>query len=145
MPRCRNCQKEIDKIKDADICPYCGAKQPIETDYRTMDVTSALSLHEGELYKSKSRAVFCWLCALLGYFGVHEFYIGKKSRGVLSIVVCLLLTAIVGSILVLLFSELPLPICFISPFALIWLFHIGEAIYFSHKDTLTDAEGVFLR
>ncbi len=66
MVFCRGCGKEIHET--APTCPHCGAPQ------------SAQSLSSTSL---KSQTVAGLLCAFLGAFGAHRFYLGKIASGVL--------------------------------------------------------------
>lgn len=66
MVFCRGCGKEIHET--APTCPHCGAPQ------------SAQDLSSTSL---KSQTVAGLLCAFLGAFGAHRFYLGKIASGVL--------------------------------------------------------------
>ena len=83
MPRCKYCHSEITKF-DTDICPKCGERNPIDDNYRTMDITQHIDPQTGDfkLYKSKSKKMTLFLTALLGPLGIDEFYRGFTGRGV---------------------------------------------------------------
>ncbi len=55
-----------------DYCSQCGL--PIPPDERLYDEPDA---------SPRSRLVALVLCVLLGYFGVHRFYVGKFVTGVI--------------------------------------------------------------
>ena len=44
MPSCRNCGARLSKF-DKDICPVCGAKNPLEgVSSETIDITSQIDI-----------------------------------------------------------------------------------------------------
>ena len=48
MPYCKNCGSRITKF-DNDICPICGAKNPLEgVTSDTVEITSELDIHDKE-------------------------------------------------------------------------------------------------
>ena len=146
MPYCQHCHKEISKF-DTDICPHCGGARPIAEGYKTMDVTKAFGTVDGGDYKmpkTRSQKTFALLCMLLGYFGVHDFYIYRPSRGVLSILVTLALTLGVGLPLFLT-RAFANPGAFLIPFGAVWLFHIVLGLYFLKVESPKDGRGDFLR
>ena len=67
---CPKCGHEL--LSVGDYCSQCGL--PIPPDERLYDEPDA-SPH--------SRLVALVLCVLLGYFGVHRFYVGKIGTGIL--------------------------------------------------------------
>lgn len=144
MPYCKNCHKEISRL-DADVCPYCGEKRPIDEDYATKDMTSHIDPVTGhyELYKSKSHKVYAILAMTVGFTGAHDFYLGFKGRG------AIFLTFFLLSFLC--FFVLPLFGC-IKPYVSIialptfWIiFDLILGIALLKKDCLKDATGEFLR
>lgn len=67
---CPRCGHEL--LTVGEYCSQCGL--PIPPDERLYDEPDA---------SPKSRLVALVLCVLLGYFGVHRFYVGKFVTGVI--------------------------------------------------------------
>ena len=144
MPRCKNCQSEITKF-DTDICPVCGEPHPIDPNYETIDVTSYIKPQEGyDLYHSKSRKTAALLCLFLGYFGVHDFYLGFQKRGLIELFSSLVLIGGVGSLFFFL-NLIPNAFAYLIPFLALWLCYIALSFFYFKKDNLKDGHGEFLR
>jgi hypothetical protein len=73
--RCQRCGHEL--LSDAVFCARCG--EPLEGDRGTQPAIS----EEWEEASDRSRLVALLLCVLLGYLGVHRFYVGKIGTGIL--------------------------------------------------------------
>jgi len=73
MMFCRGCGKELHET--APICPHCGAPQNVGP---TTNVEPSL----------KNQTVAGLLCAFLGGFGAHKFYLGRITAGVLFVLFC---------------------------------------------------------
>ncbi len=146
MPICKNCHRTIQKF-DKDICPYCGTENPIEDNYVTKDVTGFInSMHSGEeLYKSKSRKTTGFLCLLLGYLGIHNFYLGYIKKGIIDLLLSLLIIAGAGSALFFLVEPLKNVFAYLIPFALVFLFFVLNSIHYFKDDSLMDANGELLK
>ena len=56
----------------AELCPKCGVRQP---------VTSATA-------SGRNRTVAALLAILLGWIGVHKFYLGRMNAGVVYLLFC---------------------------------------------------------
>jgi TM2 domain-containing membrane protein YozV len=67
---CYSCGSAIKR--DAVICPYCGAKQ---RGFRSYDPDAS----------PKSRLIAFILCTFVGVFGIHRFYLGRTTSGVLQL------------------------------------------------------------
>jgi hypothetical protein len=67
---CPKCGHEL--LSVGDYCSQCGL--PIPPDERLYDEPDA---------SPRSRLVALLLCVLLGYFGIHRFYVGKIATGVI--------------------------------------------------------------
>jgi len=146
MPICKNCHRTISKF-DSDLCPYCGTENPIANDYETKDVTSFITAtgSNTQLYKSKSRKTSAFLCLLLGEFGAHNFYLGFKKKAWIELFVTLFFIGGVGSVLFFLVPPFHNALGFLIPFFAVWLVYMGVSIHYFTKDSLEDANGVFLR
>ena len=66
---CRHCEKMISVI--AEICPHCGVRQHPTAVGRPRDASE------------KSPWTAGVLCLVLGVFGAHRFYVGRKNSGIL--------------------------------------------------------------
>jgi len=73
MVFCRGCGKEIHD--SAPVCPHCGAPQ-----------TTAAPSSSTQPQSLKSQTVAGLLCAFLGGFGGHKFYLGRIVPGVLYLI-----------------------------------------------------------
>lgn len=144
MPNCKYCHKTISTF-DNDICPHCGALNPIEEDYKTKDITSFIDPVSGEykLYKSKSKKTFLILNATLGIFGASYFYLGFLLKGFICLFSSLVL--ILGIGFALFFTCLNNAFAFLIPFFALICFYLIRTIFLSKDDTLKDKNGEFLR
>lgn len=79
---CKFCGTQIDD--DCVVCPACG-KQVAEL--KSCSSTSSNS-GMGFTYKGKNKLVAGLLGIFLGGIGIHDFYLGKMTAGILSIVFC---------------------------------------------------------
>ena len=144
MPRCKYCHSEISKF-DSDICPHCGEKNPIDCDYRTIDITQTIDRQSGDfkLYKSKSKKLTLVLSALLGPFGADDFYLGFTNRALLALSLTLMAVGGIGTALFLL-DFIGVWIYF-AIYGVIWLLQLIKTIILANNDSLKDARGEFLR
>ncbi len=144
MPKCQNCNHEISSF-DKDICPYCGAKNPISSDYRTMDETGDIRTLEGyDLPKSKSHLACAVLSILLGFVGSDFFYLGYKKNGVFAIGVSVVL--FLAPFLGLFLGMGNLLLGLIIGIALMYLPGIVRGfLYLIKGNTMKDAKGELLR
>ncbi len=146
MPICKNCHRTISKF-DKDICPFCGTENPIEDNYQTKDVTLFIKATstDDKLYKSKSKKATGFLCALLGSFGAHNFYLGFTKKAVIELLITLALVGGVGALLFLFVDPLKNALAFVLPFAFCFVFYLFASVRYFKNDSLADANGVFLR
>jgi hypothetical protein len=70
---CPRCGRAM--LADARFCAQCGQD--------TRASIPAARLDEYEEVSDRSRLVALLLCVLLGYLGVHRFYVGKIGSGIL--------------------------------------------------------------
>ncbi|HAS55658.1 MAG TPA: hypothetical protein DEF61_04330 [Firmicutes bacterium] len=145
MPYCKFCHHEISKF-DRDVCPFCGGVNPIDSEYKTMDVTRQIGKikDEVELYKSKSHLSFSLYAMFLGMFGVHNFYIKKTKLGIINLITSFLFEISLG--LILYFTgAIKNALAFLLPFLILFLFYLIVGLIYLKKDSLKDGEGEFLR
>ncbi len=144
MPSCKYCHRNISKF-DSDICPYCGERDPIDSSYKTKDVTQFVDPYSGEyeLYRSKSKKTMLIFMFTLGFSGAPYFYIGKKKEGFISLLVSLLFIASLGSLLF--FTCLNNALAFLIPLFALYLFYAVLGLVKKNSDSLKDSNGEFLR
>ena len=145
MPYCKSCHREISKF-DTDICPYCGEESPIDSNYKTMDITRRIDQMDPsfKLYKSKSQKVCAILSMTFGYFGVHNFYIKKNSLGYIDIAITVALVGILGSGLAFA-TPLPVWLGYVLSFLAAWAIFLLNGFIILKKDSPRDGSGEFLR
>lgn len=92
---CKNCRADIKS--DETVCKFCGseverpqatqniiinnynyAAEKSETKQNSTNINHTINTH---LVSSKNKTVALILCIVFGYFGVHQFYVGKSSKG----------------------------------------------------------------
>ena len=89
---CSNCGKEISN--QAVVCPNCGAptqnynarQEPptvIINNTNTNANVNTIAGGYGYMVSTRSRGVALLLSILLGYLGIHRFYVGKIGTGIL--------------------------------------------------------------
>ena len=145
MPKCKNCGSEISRL-DKDVCPFCGARKPLEgIDDSTQDMTKALeTLQElGVEPKSKSKIVAAILAFTLGIFGAHCYYLGKYKIGLIALAISLTSIAGVGSILF--FAVFHNALGYLIPFFIMEALMIGVGVSYLVRHDITDANGEFLK
>lgn len=150
MPKCKYCGQKITKF-DKEICPYCGAKDPLKGDNcETMDITESIETVKPDdevrsNFKSKSRIMNSILCILLGIFGIDELYLGFKNR----FLIRLIINAVIYIGMVLLFyftgkNNNPMFI-FVLPLIIIFVLWVVIGVIFLFLHDKKDANGVFLK
>ena len=144
MAKCKYCQRSIERF-DADICPYCGGKNPLDETYKTMDVTQTfLNVNsDGELYRSKSKKTALLFGGFLGAFGAQWFYLGYKKQGIAELLITLISTLGIGFLLF--FTVLPNALAFIIPFAINVIVGIIFMIRLAMEVSPKDGRGELLR
>lgn len=144
MARCRSCNKQISRL-DKDYCPYCGAPNPISATYETQDMTKefGFSFANESLAKTKSHHAYGLLCMFLGYFGIHEFYVGKPRRGIIEILITLFIVGGIGSIVF--FLAWPNVFAYLIPFFAIWVIDVIWGIFLYRANSIKDGKGELLR
>lgn len=96
---CRNCGNQLDN--QAAICVKCGVKVGTGTSYcpncgavtgpgAAVCTSCGFALTGGTTGEQKSKLVAGLLAIFLGSLGIHNFYLGKTTRGVIQILVSLI-------------------------------------------------------
>lgn len=102
MKFCIKCGKEIQD--DSVFCPFCGSKQESENQKETVNqepienqkqkTEETAQKKEKDEVSPKSRTITLVLALIVGFLGIHRFYVGKTGTGVLQ----LLISVIFGSV-----------------------------------------------
>lgn len=89
---CVACGKPIDAR--AEICPHCGVRQPY------------ISTGAG---KGKNKIVAAILSFFLGFIGIHKFYLGRSTAGILYLIFSLsgipFVLSLIDGVMLLLMSD----------------------------------------
>ncbi|MEO5964572.1 MAG: NINE protein [Candidatus Limnocylindrales bacterium] len=78
---CHACAASIDAR--AEICPKCGVRQPFQAG---MPGGGGLTVGDVTTATGKSKLVASLLAIFLGSFGVHKFYLGDNTKGIVYLV-----------------------------------------------------------
>ncbi len=149
MPKCKYCGENITKF-DKEICPFCGEKNPIDTEKEeTCDVTQTLNTvnintKEKINIKEHKKIVNFILCLLLGLFGADSFYLGYKKEGFIRILSTLLIYGGCFSLFYFIVFTNNLVLSLTIPLAIIYFIYIVLSIIILIKRS-KDHNGVFLR
>ena len=98
-------QEKVNRVK----CPYCGAETNVSYSeqeqqnrwqefYNQQRAASAIDSVFNNGPSGKSRGIAGLLAILMGWCGLHYFYIGKTSAGVLFLLVAILSCGILATI-----------------------------------------------
>lgn len=101
--KCPQCGGET----STKFCPYCGSEMPyngpenvindnstnsttvINNYYTTKPETTYANIKaSSNRTSSKDKTTALILCIFLGYFGVHQFYVGKNKMGLIYFFTC---------------------------------------------------------
>lgn len=148
MPYCKNCGSRITKF-EKDICPVCGTKQPLEgVTSDTVEITTELDVHSKDSkslsYRAHFRITAFVLFAFLGWTGAGFFYLAFKKRGLIWLAINL---AVIGAFVALFVLTVGYTnwICYVAPFAVVYLVNMGLSIYYLVKNDIKDGNGEFIR
>ena len=94
--KCPNCGNSVTIEQQVNniTCPYCGTSYNTDANqqpYRSNDVFS-----EGP--SGKSRGIAGLLAILLGAIGIHYFYLGKTTPGIVFLVASLISCGILAAV-----------------------------------------------
>ena len=94
-------QERVSRVK----CPYCGAETNVSYSEQQSQwqqfgnqASSAMDSVFNNGPSGKSRGIAGLLAILMGWCGLHYFYIGKTSAGVLFLLIAILSCGILASI-----------------------------------------------
>lgn len=145
MAKCKYCGQEISRL-DKENCPFCGGRKPLEgVDDSTQDMTKAFeSLSKEDIgIKQKSKMVAAILAFVLGIFGAHNFYLGKKKIALITILITVVFVAAIG--LPLFFTILPNALAFVIPYLILEAVMVVVGINILTRHDISDANGEFLK
>ena len=75
---CKFCGAEIDD--DCVVCPACGKQvAPLKTENENLF---------GKTINGRNRLIAALLALFLGGIGIHHFYLGNTTYGIISIIFC---------------------------------------------------------
>ena len=86
-----------------------------------------------------------FLCLFLGSLGIHNFFLGFIKKGILEFLLTLVIVGGIGSLLFFFVDPFKNALAYILPFLPCFLFYAFASIRIFKNDSLTDANGVFLR
>jgi TM2 domain-containing membrane protein YozV len=85
---CKQCGKEIPE--GTLFCSYCGARQVAEETTGETSSASAAASPVATTVESKSKIAAGVLAILLGSLGIHKFYLGYTTQGLIMLLVTVL-------------------------------------------------------
>ena len=114
--KCQYCGNEV--APGCQNCPSCGAASPQPVQQQPMNAPGGQFAQQMPNvpagYEQKSRTVYILLGLFLGCFGIHNFYAGYNTRGLIQ----LLITVFLG--------VLAFPLIIVSLWALIELLTVKK-------------------
>ena len=145
MPNCRNCGARLSKF-DADICPVCGTKKPLEgVNSETIEITSQIDLNdfkEGQKVLRRRKNLLVLFLAI-GLSGAPFFYLKKKSLGLIWLIINLVLLGGLFTLFFLVF-KLHIALAIILPVVTVYLLNGVTGTIYYFLPNLKDGEGEFV-
>ena len=145
MPVCRHCKARISKL-DKDRCPVCGELNPLEgVNSDTIEITGNINISDGSFtdYKPKKRKVFFLLSCLLGWTGIHFFYLKFYKPGLIWLAANVVILA--GAFCAFYFGAHNLLLAILIPLLVIYSANITMGVITFLKSSVKDADGNLLR
>ena len=145
MPNCRNCGARLSKF-DADICPVCGAKKPLEgVNSETIEITSQIDLNnftEGQKVVRRRKTLLI-LFLTVGFTGTPFFYLKKKKLAIIWLLINLVL---LGGLLALFLALIKphVAISILIPILVVYLLNCIMGAIYRFLPDLKDGEGAFV-
>ena len=95
-------QEKVNRVK----CPYCGAETNVSYSEQQQQQYYGYGQQSANVFDSvfnngpsgKSRGIAGLLAILMGWCGLHYFYIGKTNAGILFLIVAILSCGILATI-----------------------------------------------
>lgn len=99
MKYCPACGAQI--AFNSQMCPKCGAMQPIQTIYGNEPTRGAGRLEvDPAIRDAASKKLTAGICGImLGAFGVHKFVLGMTTPGIIMAAVTILTCGIGGAVM----------------------------------------------
>jgi hypothetical protein len=145
MPNCKHCGSRIEKF-NKDMCPICGGTNPLENvTSETVEITSQFcteSFKDSEI-KMRKRSIFLILSILLGFTGVHYFYIYRRKAGLFTLIGSIALFSTL--LVVLLLIKLKTIFAIFIPLLVVYLINIVISLIFTLTYKFKDGNGNIIR
>ncbi|MCQ3035251.1 MAG: TM2 domain-containing protein [Bacilli bacterium] len=144
MPKCRYCGSEINRL-DKEVCPLCGHTKPLEgISDETVDYTHVINaVDEEREVVCKSRILSGVLAILLGFLGIHNFYLAKYKLALINLLESAVGIGGLGSIL---FFFTGLGVWgYLIPYFIILALNIWIGVTFFVRHDLKDGRGEILK
>lgn len=146
MPNCKHCGARIEKF-NKDMCPICGGSLPLDgVISETVEITSQF---DSELLldtdvKIKQKKIFMLFAILLGWFGVHFFYIYKFKKGFITLLFNILF--ITGLFLLMKFVvKSGVPLSIIVPIVITLFINSLTSLFVMKSHNFRDGNGNIVR
>ncbi len=146
MPVCRHCGSRISKL-DKDRCPVCGELNPLEgVNSDTVEVTGVINISSSDDFsdfKPKTKKAFLLLSCLIGWLGVHFFYLKYKRAGFIWLAINLVILA--SGFCAFFFGVHSLLLAILVPALIVYAANISFGLVMFKKPSFKDGDGNLLR